>query len=152
MDDMRGWVQNLLMYAQAGTDLPFAVVHKASGEVAGATRYLNMQPEHRGLEIGGTWYGLQFQRTVVNTESKYLLLTYAFERLGCIRVQFKTDLRNARSQKAIERLGAIREGVLRNHMVMPDGRYRDSVYYSILESEWPVVKQRLEGFMEQPKG
>jgi RimJ/RimL family protein N-acetyltransferase len=84
-----------------------------------------MAPEHRGLEIGGTWYGLEFQRTVVNTECKYLLLKYAFETLGCIRVQFKTDLRNERSQKAIERIGAVkREGVLRNHMILPDGRYR----------------------------
>ena len=116
--------------------------------MAGATRYLNMQLEHRGLEIGGTWYGLEFQRTAVNTESKYLLLGYAFERLGCIRVQFKTDLCNTRSQRAIERLGARREGVLRNHMILPDGRYRDSVYYSILESEWPGIKRRLEGFLE----
>ena len=105
---------------------------------------MNIAPEHRGLEIGGTWYGLEFQRTVVNTECKYLLLNYAFETLGCIRVQFKTDMRNERSQRAIERIGAKREGVLRNHMVMPDGKYRDSVFYSILDSEWPDVKKRLE--------
>jgi RimJ/RimL family protein N-acetyltransferase len=86
---------------------------------------------------------LDFQRTVVNTECKYLLLEYAFEKLDCIRVQFKTDLRNERSQRAIERLGAKREGVLRNHMIKPDGKYRDSVYYSILDNEWPEVKKRL---------
>jgi RimJ/RimL family protein N-acetyltransferase len=95
------------------------------------------------LEIGGTWYGLEFQRTVVNTECKYLLLQYAFETLDCIRVQLKTDSLNVRSQRAIERLGAKREGVLRNHMIKPDGKFRDSVYYSILDSEWPEVKQRL---------
>ena len=98
--DMLGWVHDIL----SRPDLPFAVVHLESGRVAGATRYLNIAPEHRGLEIGGTWYGQEFQRTVVNTECKYLLLQYAFETLGCIRVQFKTDLRNERSQRAIERI------------------------------------------------
>ncbi len=121
----------------------------ASGRVAGATRYLNITPEHRGLEIGGTWYGLEFQRTAVNTECKYLLLQYAFETLGCIRVQFKTDLRNERSQRAIERIGAKREGVLRNHMILPDGSYRHSLYYSILDAEWPEVKKRLEEKLER---
>ncbi|MFZ5911980.1 MAG: GNAT family N-acetyltransferase, partial [Chloroflexota bacterium] len=94
-------------------------------------------PEHRGLEIGGTWYGRAFRRTAVNTESKYLLLRHAFETLGCIRVQFKADLRNVRSQQAIERIGAVKEGVLRNHIILPDGRLRDSVFYSILDTEWP---------------
>ena len=143
-DDMRRWVLEMLSRAQKGTDLPFAVIHLESGRVAGATRYLNMSPKDRGLEIGGTWYGLEFQRTAVNTESKYLLLTYAFETLGCIRAQFKTDVRNVRSQKAIERLGAVKEGVLRNHLILPDGRYRDSVFYSILDTEWKDVKKRLE--------
>jgi RimJ/RimL family protein N-acetyltransferase len=112
--------------------------------VAGATRYLNIMPKDRGLEIGGTWYGLEFQRSPVNTECKYLLLKHAFETLGCIRVQLKTDLRNERSQKAIERIGAKKEGVLRNHMILPDGRIRHSVFYSILDTEWPDVKKRLE--------
>ena len=97
--DMLGWVQGIL----ARSDLPFAVIHQESGRVAGATRYLNIAPEHRGLEIGGTWYGAEFQRTMVNTECKYLLLKYAFETLSCIRVQFKTDERNLRSQRAIGR-------------------------------------------------
>jgi len=101
-------------------------------------------PKDRGLEIGGTWYGTEFQRTAVNTECKYLLLKHAFETLGCIRVQLKTDSRNERSQKAIERIGAIREGILRNHMILPDGYIRDSVFYSILDSEWGTVKRRLE--------
>src|SRR5574339_925952 len=143
VDDMRNWVLDILSRAEKGTDLPFVAVHLESGRVAGATRYLNIMPNDRGLEIGGTWYGPEFQRTAVNTECKYLLLQHAFETLGCIRVQIKTDLRNVRSQKAIERIGAVKEGVLRNHMILPDGRYRDSVFYSILDTEWPGVKVRL---------
>lgn len=144
VDDMRNWVLDILFRAQKGTDLPFVVIHLGSGRVAGATRYLNIMPHDRGLEIGGTWYGLDFQRTAVNTECKYLLLCHAFESLECIRVQLKTDLRNERSQKAIERIGAVKEGVLRNHMILPDGRYRHSVFYSILDTEWPDVKTHLE--------
>ncbi len=143
-DDMSNWVKDLLSRAEKGTDLPFAVVHLASGRVAGATRYLNITPEHNGLEVGGTWYGLEFQRTAVNTECKYLLIKHAFEDLGCIRVQIKTDSRNMRSQRAIERIGAVKEGVLRNHMILPDGYIRDSVFYSITDTEWPKVKARLE--------
>lgn len=144
MEDMHNWVTDILARAQQGTDLPFVVIHVESGRAAGATRYLNIMPPDRGLEIGGTWYGVEFQRTPVNTECKYLLLRHAFETLGCIRVQLKTDSRNERSQKAIERLGAVKEGILRNHMILPDGRYRHSVYYSILDTEWPAVKTRLE--------
>jgi len=108
---------------------------------------LNISQSNRSVEIGGTWYGLEFQRTVVNTEAKYLLFTYAFEKLDCVRVQFKTDLRNERSQRAIERLGAVREGVFRNHMILPDGSIRSSVIYSVLADEWPAVKNRLEGLI-----
>ena len=143
VEDMCNWVRDILSRAQNGTDLPFVAIHVASGKVAGATRYLNIMPKDRGLEIGGTWYGTEYQRTTVNTECKYLLLTHAFEKLGCIRVQLKTDLRNVRSQKAIERIGAKREGILRNHMILPSGQFRDSVFYSILDSEWPEVKKRL---------
>lgn len=139
--DMRHWVLDIL--SRSG-DAPFVAVHLASGRVAGATRYLNVSPKDRGLEIGGTWYGLDYQRTAVNTECKYLLLKHAFETLGAIRVQLKTDARNLRSQKAIERIGAVKEGVLRNHMILPDGYIRDSVFYSILDSEWEGVKARLE--------
>ena len=117
--------------------------------MAGATRYLNIMPKDRGLEIGGTWYGTEFQRTPMNTECKYLLLQHAFETLGCIRVQLKTDSRNERSQKAIERIGAVKEGVLRNYMILPDGRYRHSVFYSILDREWPAVKKRLEEMLDR---
>lgn len=147
VDDMRGWVKDILARAEMGTDVPFVAIHLASGRVAGATRYLNIMPKDRGLEVGGTWYGTEFQRTLVNTECKYLLLQHAFETLGCIRVQLKTDSRNERSQKAIERIGGVKEGVLRNHMILPDGRYRHSVYYSILDTEWEGVKKRLEEMM-----
>jgi len=149
VDDMRNWVKDILSRAEKGTDLPFVAIHLASGRVAGATRYLNIMPKDRGLEIGGTWYGTEFQRTSVNTECKYLLLRHAFETLGCIRVQLKTDSRNERSQKAIERIGAVKEGVLRNHMILPDGRYRHSVFYSILDTEWPRVKKRLEEMLNR---
>ncbi len=143
-EDMRRWVKDMLARQARGTDLPFAAIDLASGRVAGATRYLNIDPPNRGLEIGGTWYGLEFQRTAVNTECKYLLLKHAFETLGCIRVQLKTDSLNVRSQRAIERIGAKKEGVLRNHLILSDGRYRDSVFYSIIASEWAEVKRRLE--------
>jgi len=141
---MLGFVQDLLGRQAAGTDLPFAVIDRASGRAIGCTRFMDIQAWNRGVEIGGTWYGPTYQRTAVNTECKYLLLRHAFEVWGCIRVQFKTDRRNERSQRAIERLGALREGVLRNHMLRPDGTIRDSVYYSIIDSEWPAVKARLE--------
>ena len=145
--DIRRWVQNLLTQIPSGSVMPFAVIQLASGRVAGATRYMDIHPKDYALEIGGTWYGVEFQRTAVNTEAKYLLLRHAFEDLKCIRVQIKTDLRNERSQKAIERIGAVREGILRNSMIMPDGYYRSSVYYSILNNEWSAVKARLEGMM-----
>ncbi|HAX70870.1 MAG TPA: GNAT family protein [Anaerolineales bacterium] len=146
-DDMRNWVLDILEREKKGGDLPFAVIHLESGRVAGATRYLNILPKDRGLEIGGTWYGPEFQRTAVNTECKYLLLGHAFETLKAIRVQIKTDSRNERSQRAIERLGAKREGVLRNHMILPDGYIRHSVFYSIIDSEWGDVKKNLEAML-----
>jgi N-acetyltransferase len=147
--DVRNWVLDIMSRGQRGADLPFAVIHLESGRVAGATRYLNIMPNDRGLEIGGTWYGTEFQRSAVNTECKYLLLTHAFETLNAIRVQLKTDLINDRSQRAIERLGAKKEGVLRNHMILPDGRIRDSVFYSILNTEWLDVKRNLEILLEK---
>lgn len=146
---MRAFVQHLLKRQAEGTDLPFVVVHLASGRPIGCTRFMDIQPSHRGVEIGGTWYGVAYQRSGANTESKYLLLRHAFETWGCIRVQLKTDLRNERSQRAIERIGAVREGVLRSQMILPDGTIRDSVYYSIVDSEWPAVKARLEGMLER---
>ncbi|MDO9303548.1 MAG: GNAT family protein [Anaerolineales bacterium] len=149
--DMRNWVLDIMSRGQKGTDLPFAAIDLASGCVAGATRYLNIMPNDRGLEIGGTWYGTEFQRTAINTECKYLLMTHAFETLHAIRLQLKTDLRNERSQKAIERIGAKKEGVLRNHMILPDGYFRHSVFYSVLDTEWTEVKKNLEAMMERWK-
>ncbi len=148
-DDIRRWVRHMLELGAQGTDLPFAVIDLANNCVAGATRYLEIRRPHRGLEIGGTWYGAAYRRTPVNTECKYLLLEHAFEQLNCIRVQLKTDSRNARSQSAIERLGAVREGVLRNHLILPDGHIRHSVYYSILDSEWPAVKIQLQEMLSR---
>jgi N-acetyltransferase len=142
-DDMRLWVGEMLSRQSILGDIPFAVVHRKSGKAVGATRYMEIVPQHKRLEIGGTWYGLEYQKTAVNTECKYLLLTHAFESLGCIRVQLKTDSRNERSQRAIERLGAVKEGILRKHMITPDGYIRHSVYYSIIDTEWPSIRDSL---------
>ncbi len=112
-------------------------------KVVGSTRYLNIRPSHRGLEIGWTWLGSEWQRTAINTQAKLLLLTHAFERLGCVRVEFKADARNERSQRALERIGAVREGVLRNHMIVQSNYIRDSVYFSVIDTQWLAVKERL---------
>jgi RimJ/RimL family protein N-acetyltransferase len=146
-DQMGEWVRDLLELQAQGTDLPFTVVYQVTGNLIGCTRYLNIDPPNRSLEIGGTWYGLEYQGTLVNTECKYLLLRHAFETLGCVRVWFKTDQRNKRSQHALEKLGVVKEGVLRNHMILLDGYIRNSVVYSLLPEEWPEVKQKLESRM-----
>src|SRR5262249_98190 len=143
-EQMRGFVQEVLARQARGTDVPFAVVLLQTGRAVGCTRYLAIEPPNRALEIGGTWYGAAHQRTGVNSEWKYLVLRQAFEVLGCLRVQLKTDQRNERSQKAIERIGAVREGVLRRNLIMPDGYVRSTVVYSILAEEWPGVKGLLE--------
>jgi RimJ/RimL family protein N-acetyltransferase len=137
-------VKMLLARATRGTDLPFVVVLLESNKPIGCSRYLEIREDHRALEIGGTWYGRVYQRSGVNTECKYLLIKHAFETLGCIRVQFKTDARNQRSQVSLERIGAVKEGTLRKQMITADGHIRDSIYYSIIESEWPSVKANLE--------
>lgn len=142
--EVQAWVQFLLARRDAGTDFPFAVIERRSERAIGSTRYLDIRPNDLGLEIGGTWYGKEFQRTAVNTECKYLLLWHAFEILDCLRVQLKTDQRNLRSQRAIERIGGVKEGILRDHMITGTGYLRSSVYYSILQAEWPAVKTRLE--------
>lgn len=147
-EQLTDWVRELLELQEQGTDLPFAVIYKKTGAAVGCTRYLNIDTLERSLEIGGTWYGLDYQGTLVNTDCKYLLMKHAFEVLGAVRVWFKTDSRNQRSQRAIERLGAVREGVLRNHMILPDGYIRDSVVYSVLPNEWPQVKSKLEARLE----
>ena len=129
--------------------LPFAIIDQATERVIGSTRYHDFSAHNRGIEIGWTWLASDVQRTGVNTECKYLLLQYAFEVLEVIRVQFKTHHLNIRSQNAIERIGATREGVLRNHVIMPDGSYRHSVYFSIIDSEWPQIKVNLEAKMRR---
>ena len=144
LEKMRGLVKMFLKNAEKGEDLPFAVIYQETGLPIGCSRYLDIDRGNRKLEIGGTWYGTEFQRSKVNTESKFLLLQHAFENLKCLRVQFKSDARNLRSQKALERIGAVREGVLRNHMILPGGQVRDSVIYSIIEEEWPKIKAGLE--------
>jgi RimJ/RimL family protein N-acetyltransferase len=121
----------------------FTVVDNSTGTICGSTSYLDVRPAHRGLEIGATWYGQAWRGTMVNPESKLLLLRHAFEQLGCARVQLKCDARNERSQRAIAALGAVREGVLRRHMTMPDGYQRDTVMFSIVDDEWPAVRAKL---------
>jgi RimJ/RimL family protein N-acetyltransferase len=148
IEQLADWVRELLVLQEQRTDLPFAVIYKQTGAAVGCTRFLNIDTLDRSLEIGGTWYGLDFQGTLVNSECKYLLMKHAFEVLACVRVWFKTDSRNLRSQRAIERLGAVKEGVLRNHMILPDGYIRDSVVYSVLPSEWPQVKIKLEARLQ----
>lgn len=127
--------------------LPFAAIDLETGRVFGTTSYLDIRPRDKHVEIGWTWYGKAYWRTPRNSECKYLLLQHAFERLGTIRVTIKTDGRNLRSQRAIERIGGVREGVLRRHMVYASGYVRDTVYYSILDNEWPIVKTRLENML-----
>jgi len=135
----------LALQAQAdSTALPFATVEQSSGRVVGCTRYMNIDKPNRHVEIGSTWVGAPWQRSAVNTEAKYLMLRHAFETLGCIRVELKTDELNQRSRNAILRIGAKQEGIFRNHMVCWDGRLRNSVWFSIIDSEWPRVKADLE--------
>jgi RimJ/RimL family protein N-acetyltransferase len=146
MADVRQWIEEAL---QDATQMPFTIVEKGKGRVVGSTRFLHMRPEHRTVEIGWTWLGQEWQRTGVNTEAKLLLLSHAFDRMGCIRVEFKTDARNQRSQRALERIGATREGLLRNHMIVQGGYRRDSVYFSVIDEEWPAVKKRLQGLLRR---
>jgi len=138
--DCKQWIDEAL--AAAG-QLPFAIVEQSRGRAIGSTRYLNIRPEHRGLEIGWTWLGRDWQRTAANTETKLLMLQHAFEALGSVRVEFKADARNERSQAALKRIGAVREGVRRKHMFVQDDYLRDSVYFSVISEEWPAIKAGL---------
>ncbi|HEY0753375.1 MAG TPA: GNAT family protein [Ktedonobacteraceae bacterium] len=149
VEQMEQLVATTLQLQEQGLCLPFVTLDLARGRIVGETRYLSIVLHDRGLEIGSTWLAPSVQRSGMNTECKYLLLSHAFEQLGAIRVQLKTHHFNLQSQRAIERLGAVKEGILRNHMLMPDGSYRHSVYYSIIESEWPQVKAELEASMRR---
>jgi RimJ/RimL family protein N-acetyltransferase len=142
--DMRTLVDEALAAAEAGTELPFATIELASGRPIGSTRFLNIEPRHRRLEIGWTWLAPAWQRGPFNTEAKLLLLRHAFDKLGALRVEFKTDALNDRSRAALLAIGAFEEGTFRQHMIMPNGRRRDSAYYSVIEEEWPRVRQHLE--------
>lgn len=146
-DECRRWIESSLADAADGSQVPFAIVDVASGRAVGSTRFLNIRRSHRSLEIGYTWLGAAARRTPINTHCKWLLLSHAFDTLGAIRVEFKTDDRNVRSQRALERIGAIREGLHRQHMIMPDGHLRDSVYYSIIDKQWPDVCIQLKAMM-----
>ena len=147
--DMRQLIASTLQSHEAGACLPFAIRSLERGGAVGETRYHSFTLHDRGVEIGWTWLAPAVQRTGVNTECKYLLLRHAFEEWGAIRVQFRTHHLNTTSQRALERLGAVREGVLRNHLIMPDGSYRHSAYFSIIDSEWPAVRARLEAMLQR---
>jgi RimJ/RimL family protein N-acetyltransferase len=142
-EEMRSEIERRLRLQSEGTSLPFAVIGKGTAKAAGLTSYLNIDAANRRVEIGSTWYGASVQRTPINTECKFLLLTHAFESLNCIAVEFRTHFFNQQSRRAIERLGAKLDGVLRNHWVMPNGTLRDTCVYSIIAAEWPTVKAHL---------
>jgi RimJ/RimL family protein N-acetyltransferase len=148
-DTMAEYIQAALTAQAQGTELPFVIIRKSSGEVVGTTRFYEIKPPDRGAAIGYTWVAASAQRTPVNTEAKLLLLTHAFEHWQTIRVEFITDVLNQQSRTAILRLGAKEEGTLRNHMIMPGGRIRDSVCFSIIAAEWPEVKARLTAKLQQ---
>jgi RimJ/RimL family protein N-acetyltransferase len=143
-DEMRVYIRSALDAQAAGTALPFATIERATARVVGSTRYMNIDVPNRRVEIGATWIAKPWQRSAINTEAKYLMLLHAFETLGCIRVELKTDALNQKSRNAILRIGAKEEGTLRKHMATWSGRWRDTVYFSILDSEWPGVKSDLE--------
>jgi RimJ/RimL family protein N-acetyltransferase len=143
-EEMTAYIERALKDQAAGVSLPFATIDRASGKIVGSTRYMNVEPAHRRVEIGATWIARPWQRTAINTEAKYMMLRYAFETLGCIRVELKTDALNRRSRNAIQRIGAMEEGVFRRHIITWSGRVRDSVYFSVVDREWPRVKAALE--------
>jgi RimJ/RimL family protein N-acetyltransferase len=142
--DMAAYVELALKEQAEGMSLPFAQIERATGRVIGSTRYMNMEKVHHRVEIGCTWIGREWQRSAANTEAKYLLLRHAFETLGCMRAELKTDSLNEKSRAAILRIGAKQEGIFRNHMMTSTGRIRHTVYFSIVDSEWPGVKSELE--------
>ena len=137
------WLEDALAASSAGTEAAFATVDAGTGEPVGSTRYLSLRPEHRGLEIGWTWLAPAHWQTGANVEAKLMMLEHAFQRLGCLRVEFKTDSRNERSRAALAALPAQFEGIFRKHMLVRGGERRDSAYYSIIDDEWPEVRGNL---------
>ena len=148
-EDAENWVKMCVDRMGTGLRVQFAVALLESGKAIGSTGYLDIDRPNRTLEVGMTWYGVDYQRTFVNTECKYLLLKHAFDDLGARRVCIKTDVNNVRSRRAIERIGGVQEGILRNHRINRDGSNRDSVYYGIIDSEWPQVRQNLERMLDR---
>lgn len=144
IEDVNGFVDNALATKEKKTEFPFVIIDKVSGQIIGSTRFMDIDDKHKRLEIGTTWLIPAYWRTAINTNCKYLLLQYCFEILKLQRVQIKTDHENYRSQKAIERIGAIKEGVLRNHMIRKDGTIRHTVMYSITKEDWPEIKTHLQ--------
>ena len=143
-DAMSAYMNDALAAADAGTAVPFVTMDRASESVVGSTRFGNIDRANRRVEIGWTWISPAFQRTYVNSDAKYLMLRHAFDVWGCVRVELKTDVLNEKSRAAMLRLGAVEEGILRRHMLTYSGRFRDSIYYSILDHEWSIVRARLE--------
>ncbi len=142
-DHTKAYIKTALADQQAGKSVPFVIINKPHNKIVGTTRYMNIESGVRRLEIGSTWYAQSVQRTGINTECKYELLRYAFETLHCIAVEFRTHRMNEASRRAILRLGALEDGILRNHRIMADGTMRDTVVYSILNTEWPTIKSHL---------
>lgn len=149
LDAMAAYVQSALSDQQKGIALPFVTIEKNSNKIIGSTRFGNIDVANRKVEIGWTWIEPEWQRTYVNTEAKLLMLTHAFEVWKCVRVELKTDALNERSRNAILRIGAKQEGILRNHMITDSGRFRDSVFFSIIESEWNTVKENLNLMLQR---
>ncbi|MBU6360765.1 MAG: GNAT family N-acetyltransferase [Chloroflexi bacterium] len=149
LEKLQNMISGLLRKQETGSDLCYTVFHQASNQPIGMTRYISVDRSNYGVEIGGTWYGKDYRRSAVNTEAKYLLLRHAFEVFACQRVQIQSDVRNERSQRAIERLGAVREGIMRKNKRMPDGHQRNSIMYSIIDNEWPAIKAKLEGWLQK---
>jgi N-acetyltransferase len=143
LNEIEKYIQEMLDLSSKGSILPFVTIHKASNTIVGTTRYLNIDYENHRLEIGHTWIAKSWRKTYVNTEAKFLMLQYAFEKLACIAVEIRTDVLNTVSRQAIQRLGAKQDGILRNHKIMRDGRIRDTVCYSIIKPEWKQVKENL---------
>jgi RimJ/RimL family protein N-acetyltransferase len=148
---LRRYLETALAEQSRGVSLPFATVDRASGRVAGCTRFGNIVPEHKRAEIGWTWLGVDYQRTALNTEAKLLMLRHAFETWGLNRVELKTSLKNEKSKAAMRRLGLVEEGVFRKWMLNEDGSVRDNIWFSVIDDEWPAMKARLEDKLAQPR-
>jgi len=151
-DKTAAWIDAALAMRENQGAMPFVIRDNASGDIVGSTRCFNVEAAHRRFEVGHTWHAKRAQRTAINTECKLLLLTHAFETLACIAVEFRTNFFNFPSRQAIARLGAKQDGVLRNHQLTPEGILRDTVVFSIIDSEWPAVKRNLQFLLERPRG